>query len=485
MFPSRDIPALAIAALESDMRRRLPASLILIAVSATAADWPRFRSPNGSGVSSETALASILSPEKARWRVTLPPGHSSPAIADGHIYLTAFEKDDLLTIALDAATGRVLWRRAAPRDRTEPLDKRNSPASPTPVTAANRVFVFFPDYGLLAYDSSGKQPWATRLGPFNNMYGMGASPILTAGKVILVCDQSYGSFIAAFDQDTGRERWRTPRPEAVSGHSTPILYEPPGGGPAQIVAPGSFRMDAYSEETGESVWWINGLASEMKSVPVLADGTLFINGYNMAENDPGRQVLMPPFEEVIAKHDANKDGKLSIGESPDERTKKYFPYVDANHDGFLDAAEWRIYAASFAAVNSVMAIRPGGKGDRTAEAVAWKYHKAIPQLPSTLAYGGVLYMINDAGILTTFRAASGEVIQQARLGGTPDHYYASPVAADGRVLFASQSGRVTLMKSGGRHEVIGSWDLDGEIYATPAIAGGRIYIRTPGSLYCW
>ena len=254
-------------------------------------------------------------------------------------------ENDLLTIALDAKTGRVLWRVTAPRDRNETLDKRNSPASPSPATDGKRLFVFFPDYGLLAYDLAGKQLWAQRLGPFNNMYGMGASPILVGGKVILVCDQAYGSFIAAFDQNTGRERWRTARPEAVSGHSTPILFQPASGGPAQIIAPGSFRMDAYSEETGEAVWWIGGLASEMKSVPVLADGVVYINGYNMAENDPGRQVIMPGFDEVIAKHDANRDGKISIEESPDQATKKYFPYVDVNHDGFLDAAEWRIYAA--------------------------------------------------------------------------------------------------------------------------------------------
>src|SRR5258708_4958949 len=112
----------------------------------------------------------------------------------------------------------ILWRRESPRDRNEPVDKRNSPASPSPVSDGKSVFVFFGDYGLVSYGLDGNERWHTPLGPFNNVYGMGGSPILVDDVVVLVCDQSKDSFIAAFAQKDGKLRWKKARPEALSGH---------------------------------------------------------------------------------------------------------------------------------------------------------------------------------------------------------------------------------------------------------------------------
>src|SRR5580698_11053065 len=101
-------------------------------VQSPAADWPRFRGPNGSGVAESTALPDSIGPDKhVVWKTALPPGHSSPVISGDRIFLTAFEGDKLFTIALDRASGKILWRRQSPRDRHEKLDKQNSPSSPT------------------------------------------------------------------------------------------------------------------------------------------------------------------------------------------------------------------------------------------------------------------------------------------------------------------------------------------------------------------
>ena len=98
----------------------------------------------------------------------------------------------------------------------------------------------------------------------------------------------------------------------VSGYSTPILYKPKSG-PAQIVIPESFQLTAYSVENGEKIWWVRGLACEMKSIPVLDGDTLYINGWGFPENQPGKQIAVPPFEEVLPKADADKDGRISLG----------------------------------------------------------------------------------------------------------------------------------------------------------------------------
>lgn len=253
------------------------AAALLIAFYCAGAgdsDWPRFRGPNGSGVAETAGLPAGFGPRKNTiWKTELPAGHSSPVLSGGLIFLTAFEKQKLWTLCLSADTGREVWRRECPRVRAEPLDKRNGPASPTPVADSHNVYVFFGDFGLVSYDFDGKERWRTPLGPFHNFHGMGASPILVDDKVVLVCDQSNDSFIVALGKDDGRIRWKTARPEALSGHSTPIVYRPVEG-PPQILAPGSFRLDAYSAESGQSVWRTYVLASEMKSTPALRAGVI-------------------------------------------------------------------------------------------------------------------------------------------------------------------------------------------------------------------
>ena len=101
-----------------------------------------------------------------------------------------------MTICLDRRTGKILWEREAPRSRVEKLDTRNGPAGPTPATDGTNVYVFFADFGLLSYDMEGKERWRLPLGPFNNLYGMGASPVLVDDAVVLACDQNTDSFIA-------------------------------------------------------------------------------------------------------------------------------------------------------------------------------------------------------------------------------------------------------------------------------------------------
>lgn len=460
--------------------------LVLIAVSGSAADWPRFRGPNGRGVAESVPLPNKIGPaENVIWKTALPPGHSSPVVSGDKIFVTACEGDTLFTIALDRKTGTIVWKRESPRDRQEKLDKRNSPASPTPVADGRNVYAFFPDYGLISYTFNGEERWRVQLGPFNNSYGMGASPMLAGDKVVLVCDQSRNSFAAAYSQADGKQVWKTPRPEALSGHSTPVVYEPAGSKDIQIIAPGSFRMDAYGLATGRSVWWVNGLPSEIKSVPVLDGETIYINGFDSPFNDPGRHIEIPPFPEMLAKHDANHDGALQQAELPDSPAKTSFPSRDTDNDGKLDEAEWKSYMAVMAAENSLLSIRAGGAGDMTAKAVQWKYQRCISQLPSTLVYRGVIYMITESGILTTLDPATGKPHKQGRLRGAADKYYASPVAADGKIFFVGFSGAVTIVKAGPDQEILSVNPLDDECYATPAIADGRLYVRTRGMLYCF
>jgi len=157
--------------------------LFVYSVSLPAEDWPQFRGTGGTGVSASKNLPTHFGPEKnVIWQTALPPGHSSPVLVGNSIFLTAFEGEKLLTFRLDRLSGKILWRREAPRDRTEPRQQTNTPASPTPVTDGKRVYVFFGDFGLLAYDLDGTEAWRLPMGPFNNVNGHGSSPILAGNN---------------------------------------------------------------------------------------------------------------------------------------------------------------------------------------------------------------------------------------------------------------------------------------------------------------
>jgi outer membrane protein assembly factor BamB len=452
-----------------------------------ADDWSQFRGPNGTGISNTTHLPVEFGPGRnVIWKTALPAGHSSPVLGRDRIFMTGFEGNRLFTICVDRKTGKLLWQREVPHNRNDRLLKPNNPASPSPVTDGENAYVFFQDFGMISYSPEGKERWRVPLGPFNTFYGMGASPILVDDKVVMPCDQDTNSFLIAVDKTSGRVRWKVNRPWVVSGYSTPILYKPKSG-PAQIVIPESFQLTAYSVENGEKVWWVRGLACEMKSIPVLDGDTLYINGWGFPENQPGKQIAVPPFEEVLPKADADKDGRISLAEGPDERTKSkdYFVVFDLDKDGYLTAKEWDMYRSMMSAENGLLSIKLGGRGDMTQTSIRWRYQRPVPQVPSTLLYKGALYMVNDGGVLITFDPATGNVIKQGRLQGAIDKYFASPVAADDKVYLVSQGGAVSVLKAGGEWEILKVNNLDDECFATPAIADGKIYIRTRSALYCF
>ena len=363
---------------------------------------------------------------------------------------------------LDRETGSELWRREAPRSRIEPLDNRNGPASPSPVTDGKRVWVFFGDFGLICYSVDGEELWRHPLGPFDNLYGMGASPILAAGNVVLVVDQQQDSHVLAVDAGSGDLAWRTERPAARSGHSTPVLHHPEGG-ELQIVAPGSFFLTSYSAETGERLWWVSGLSFEMKSTPAIGDGVLFINGYAMPLNEEGRNVRLDPFRQVVATHDGDGDGKISKEEAPEGLVRNVFSFFDLASDGLLDEGDWTYFQSALDTRNGILAVElpeAGLRGDLTASHVRWTYHRKIPQLPSPIVDDGVLLMVDDSGITTTLRSATGELLEQGRLRGAVDSHYASPIVADDKFYLLSRSGKLVVLASDGSLEPLAVSDLD-------------------------
>lgn len=457
--------------------------LFLFAVALAAADWTQFRGPNGAGISPSKDLPERFdSRNNLVWRTPLPPGHSSPVFTGDHIFVTAFEGKALLTICLDRSSGRALWRREAPRQREEDFQPTNGPASPSPVTDGSNVYVFFGDFGLLSYGPQGDERWRLPLGPFNNPNGHGSSPILADGRLVLICDQDTGSYLLAVDPANGRVLWKTMRPEYTRGYATPAVYRPKTG-PAELIVPGSFEVASYLLETGEKLWWVRGMAWQLKSVPVIDRDRIFVHGWEIG-GDEARRARVPEFARILAQYDKDHDGKLSRREQPAGYPSDWFGENDLNRDGYIDEREWQFYQARNAAENCLVAIRAGGRGDVTKSHVLWRYRKALPNTASPLLYQGVLYLIRD-GIFTSLNPETGEAYKLARLAGAPGYYWSSPVAADGKIFVVSEEGKVVVLRAGAEWDILAVNNLDEDTFATPAIVDGRIYVRTRLALYCF
>ena len=460
-------------------------ALALLGALPASSDWPQFRGPGGTGIAEGSKLPERFGEDRnLLWKTAVPGGHSSPVVAGDRIFLTAHEDGKLLVLAMERDSGEVLWIREVPRPRREHFQRTHGPASPSPVTDGENVYVFFGDFGAMSFDAKGNERWRRPLGPFINQNGHGSSPVLADGKLLLVCDQQVGSYLIALDAASGSTIWKTERPMTTRGYGTAGVFRPPGGRP-QVVVPGAYRVSAYDLETGEELWWVNGFAWQLKCVPLFDGDVVYINGWEIG-GDPGQQKQTASFEDVLAANDRDGDGLISQDEAPEERLKAAHPWgeADLGGDGKLDERDWYFYAARRAPVNNLVAIRPGSmRGDITDTGVLWRYNKSLPNTPSPLLYRGTLYLVKDGGVFSSVDPKEGASHRVGRLRDAMEKYWASPVAGDGKIYTVSEACAISAIRPGADWEVLATGRLDGTCFGTPAIVDGRIYVRSLEAMY--
>jgi outer membrane protein assembly factor BamB len=266
---------------ELTVKRPLLLLVLLAATGDVRAQWPEFRGPTGQGHSTDTNLPLEWSETRnVRWKTPIPGrGWSSPAIADGRIWVTTAVDADgtsLRALAFDLESGReVVNVEVFHVKRPVAVNPKNSRASPTPIVEAGRVYVHFGADGTAALTTTGEVVWKTRL-PYESQHGNGASPIVYGDLLIVTCDGSDAAFVVAFDKRTGKVRWRTWRRQPWDqAYSTPLVIRV--GDRDELVSVGAYRAVAYDPSTGKEIWRVS-YADGFSNVPrpVFGHGLVFI-----------------------------------------------------------------------------------------------------------------------------------------------------------------------------------------------------------------
>ena len=349
------------------------------------------------------------------------------------------------------------------------------------------------------------------------MFCPATSPVIKDDRVYLCLDGGMGadpgsdaanasrSKLYAFDLKDGSIVWETARPFGIMSYSTPVIWKRENQGTAkeELVVFGGKRMAGYDLDSGEMKWWVGGFPRVSVSGPTLGGGMVFAGatafiGFSSVKYEG-------PSWDKFMSYDKNGDGRLALDELPGDFVAETRPELptntpgyavfpmkelaqgeDDNKDGFFDKQEFErmVKMAESLDKPALLGLRPDGKGDLGDSAVVWRGLRAIPEAPSLIYYRDRLYSVKDGGILVCYKAMTGEIVYQGRLGAG-GLYTASPVAASGCLYFCASKGQVTVVEAGDHLKVLSRNQVDEEIYGTPALAGRSLYLRTLRHLYAF
>jgi outer membrane protein assembly factor BamB len=433
--------------------KKLRLFLILIGFTATiqSADWPHWRGPLATGISTDKGLpVEWNDTQGVAWKAGIRGlGISSPIVLGDRVFVTSqagrsvsrsgprlFQSGDaaaagevalgrgaaadaaetvFLVTALDRANGRKAWEFELPAEGAlPPVHEKHNLASSSPVTDGQRIYAWFGTGQIVALDLAGKLVWkrnlATEYGPFTINWGHASSPTVYKDMVILLCYHERASYLLALDARSGANKWKVDRAAGTTSYSTPFVVE--SGGNAELIVNSSIGVTAHNPSTGEQLWQFSEDNRFPIPMPLHHDGVIYLSrGYRSS-----------PF----------------------------------------------------------MAIRPGGKGNIADSHVVWRVPSGGPYISSLIYYDGLIYMMGDVGVLTVTDAKSGERVYQERLGGV---YSASPVAGDGKIYLLSEDGESIVLAAGRTPRVLSRNKVNARQLASPAISGGRLFIRTDDSIY--
>jgi outer membrane protein assembly factor BamB len=422
--------------------------LLMPALSAQeqAPSWPEWRGPTGQGHAVAADLPRTFDETSGVvWKTPLPGrGHSTPVIEGDRIWLTTaietpaseeearrrLEQDtgnqpltvlasvSLRALCVDATSGMLLHDvELLHVDAPQWVHQLNSYASPSPIIRDGLLYAHFGSFGTACLDTrTSELLWTNQELEVMHENGPGATPVLWGDHLIAPFDGSDLQFIAAFDANTGKVIWQTPRsgelndnPQFKKAYGSPLLIEQEGG--PILVSAAADWIYAYDPASGKELW-------------------------------------KAPYGEL----------GFSLGTRP---------VADEDH----------IYIATSFGRPKLIAFR---HRDLAVPEVAWENNKNSPKMSSPVIADGMIFYVDDGGIVTCVDCRSGDTHFRERLGGT---FSASPIASEGRIWFASREGLVSVIPVAKTFQVESQGTLDGTIMASPVASGRALFIRTDQALY--
>jgi outer membrane protein assembly factor BamB len=403
---------------------------LFVSLPIIAGNWPQWRGPQGTGVSSERNVPLRWGTNvNVRWRVPLPErGNSTPIVWDQKIFITQAEQNRRTVRCFNRDDGKLFWKSGVTYPEKEVTHETNPQCSASPVTDGERVIASFASGGLYCYDFKGKEVWHRDLGKQAHIWGNGASPIILGELCILNFGPGERTFLIAVNKTTGQTVWQVnepggsfgetkpgEKPDWVGSWCTPIVVN--ANGREEMIMSWPKRVAAYDPQTGKELWTCGGLNPLVYTSPLYADGMVVAMG------------------------------------------------------GFGGMA---------------LAVRANGNGDVTETHRLWHHPKTKQRIGSGVIDDGYIYILNDPGVAECYELKTGKLIWEERLAGPgPDNSsWSSMVLADGRLYVINHSGDTFVLKARPKFELLATNSLGEPDNASLALSNGDIFIRTQKALWC-
>ena len=389
-------------------------------------EWTRFRGPNGQGVGDATTLPAKWTESDYNWKVKLPGGgHSSPVIWADKVFITSGDEEAGLGIllALRASDGRVVWRKDF-RFTKYHVNKLNSYATSTPAVDTDHVYVLWPtatETILVALNHKGDEVWKRTFEGVQNQHGAGTSPIVLDDMIVFSREHESRSTDA-------KSAWT-----------------------------------AVNRKTGQTLWTLERQTSTKTSYSTPCV-------YSQNEKP---QLIFASHSHGLTSIDPYKG--IVIWEVPGAFTSRVVASLVIS-DGLIIGTN-----GDFGRGKRLIAIRPGSNDGSVQAQEVYKFDdNFMPYVPTCIAKDGLLFMFDDVGYVTCLRAANGEQLWRER---PAKKFFGSPVWADGKLYCITATGDVVVVKATERYELLAVNPLGEKCHSTPAIAGGRMYVRTLSHLF--
>ena len=428
-------------------------ALLTFDLTTSADDFTRFRGTDATGVAADhpDLPDQWNKTDNVAWEVDVPgQGWGSPIVVGDRVFVSSVVADEeniqpmgglylgqgvrdpakgihhWMVYCFDLKSGEELWRHETHTGRpVVPRHPKSSYAAETPTTDGKRLYVLFGDLGLYCYSLQGDLLWSHPIEPkkTNLDYGAAASPVVHEDQIFVVYDNKEDSWIASFETQTGKERWRTSRNETMSW-ATPFVWQ--NDERTEIVVPGQRVNRSYSLD-GEELWSFDGNMSILViPSPFAAHGLCYISSGYIGDAHRPTFAMRP-----------GATGKLNV------------------ENGFAES-----------------------------EFIEWYQPRASAYNTTQIVYGDFLYTAYDRGFITCHNALTGEEVYGKRRFSPSGSFTASPWAYNGKVFCLSEEGLTYVVKAGPKFEILGTNPLDELCIATPAVVGGRLLIRTLTKVYC-